>query len=138
MMKKGDRVLYISLVVLIASAALLSLLHYRSGVGVSDDSMTLDVSINGTVVRSVNLAEITEETLLKIPCGDGFNTISINRERVRIVSADCPNGDCLREPALTSDRGVIVCLPHKLTLKLRKTKAENTQRGETSFDAISY
>ena len=138
MMKKGDRPLYLSLIVLILLSGAAAAFHYAGGGKASGGGMTLDISVKGRVVRSVNLAEIKEDTLIKIQCGDGCNIISVDRERVRMASADCRGGDCLREPALTSDRGIIVCMPHKLTLKLRAASGKTEPKGAVSFDALSY
>ena len=137
MMKKGDRALYLSLIVLIALSGAFAAFHYTGGTKPAVDDMTLEISQNGKISRSVNLAEIKEDTLIKVPCKDGFNIISVDKDRVQMASADCPGGDCLREPALTSDRGIIVCLPHKLTLKLRKTSGA-LQKEPKSLDALSY
>lgn len=137
-MKKGDKILYLLLIALTALSASFAAVHYSGGGKAAQDNMTLDISVNGKVIRSISLSEIKEETLIKIPCADGHNIISVSRERVRMVSADCRGGDCLREPSLTSDRGIIVCMPHKLTLKLRRASGKSKHKEAVSLDAISY
>jgi hypothetical protein len=48
-----------------------------------------------------------------------------------MVSADCPGGDCVRAGTIKNAGESVVCLPHKLTVRLTTESARET-------DAVSY
>ena len=48
----------------------------------------------------------------------GYNILMIGPGGVRIIEADCSGQDCVRASAIHSAGGTIVCLPHKLLVRL--------------------
>ena len=48
----------------------------------------------------------------------GTNTVKIEGGAVAVVSADCPDRLCVRTRAARYDGESIICLPHRLTVKV--------------------
>lgn len=134
-MKKYDKSIYaavalVSLVFLSAPYLFQRISGQAKGGGVS--GALLEISYDGHVVDRIDMAEVHEETSLELHGGGGSNVLEISPGGVRMVSADCPGGDCLRMAPLVSAKGAIVCLPHKLTVKLRMSNDGNT------LDAVTH
>lgn len=60
------------------------------------------------------------------------NTCIIEKGKVRMVWADCPDQICVHTASISRDGGSIVCLPNKIVLEIR-SKA----RRDQEVDSIS-
>ena len=49
----------------------------------------------------------------------GFNIIRVERGRIAVVSADCPDGACVRRGWISYAGGGAVCLPHRLVVRIK-------------------
>ena len=49
----------------------------------------------------------------------GFNIIRVERGRIAVVSADCPDGACVRRGWISHAGGGAVCLPHRLVVRIK-------------------
>jgi hypothetical protein len=125
-MKKYDPALY----AILAFIFILSCVNAFS-ISRGDGDLTLEVTYDGVEVMSSPLRRFSERQNIEFRCQDKFNIISAGADGVRMVSADCPGGDCLRTREINSAGGIIVCMPHKLIVKL-------TSRKDGAFDAMSY
>lgn len=80
----------------------------------------------GTVVRVTVDGEvygeypIDEENRVKVECEgeNGFNEIVIEGGKASVVSADCPDGLCIKQRAVSRTGESIICLPHKLVITI--------------------
>lgn len=133
-MKKHDRVLYSALAVvflLSSAASAWAILTGRQLGGV-----VLEVQVDGVVVDRIALSEPRGEGIeeIRTVSGDrGFNAFETGPDGVRMVSSDCRGGDCLSMPPVKAPGTVIVCLPHKLILRL---VGKLPERG--AVDVVSY
>ena len=59
----------------------------------------------------------------------GHNTVSIRGSSVTVTESDCPSHDCERFGAISQSAQSIVCLPHRLLIRIS---------GETEIDAVLY
>jgi hypothetical protein len=132
-MKQKDKRLYLILFLLIAAAAFLT-----SGQRGGNGDLSLEISVDGRVARSLALSDTAPGTSIILRQGGGMNELVISGDSVRMVSADCPGGDCLKMAPLTSERGAIVCLPHKLVLKLRAKDGRKPSNPDDAIDAVTY
>ncbi|MDR1137698.1 MAG: NusG domain II-containing protein [Synergistaceae bacterium] len=126
MMKRYDPMLYAFL----AFIFMLSCVNVFSS-SRGDEDLTLEVTLDGAEIMRSPLRRFSGRKEIEFRRGDGFNIISAGEDGVRMVSADCPGGDCLRTRAINSAGGIIVCIPHRLTVKL-------TSRQDSVLDAVSY
>ena len=86
---------------------------------------------DGVCIYSVYLSEVKDPYELTIPYGEGYNIIQIERGRIAIKEADCPDGICVQTGWISDSALPIVCLPHKLVIRL-----ENVSALSEGFDAV--
>lgn len=93
----------------------------------SADSV-VEVTVAGSHYASYPLFKDGE---YKIAADYGYNTIVIESGQVWVKEADCPNKDCMHFGKMNKEGQVILCLPHKLAVRI-------IGLGEGGSDAISY
>ena len=72
---------------------------------------------------------------LTVESDAGVNIIQIEPGQIRILEADCPDQVCVQAGWLTDSAAPIVCLPHRLVIRLEKTAAGN--QTDLQIDAVS-
>ena len=50
--------------------------------------------------------------------GSGANTVQVERGRIRISAADCPDQVCVKQGWISGGAVPIICLPHRLTIEI--------------------
>lgn len=115
-------------------AAVLSVLfaHAFAGGGDSEHCNVLVHDADG----QVHVLDLSEDTVLEITTALGSNTIVVEEGTVRISDADCPQGDCTRQSAISRPGEQIICLPHRLWIEI--VPADGSSAGEMDVDAVSY
>lgn len=73
---------------------------------------------DGVCIRSVDLSAVTETEYYTVESAAGSNVIEIAPGRIRILEADCPDQVCVESGWLADSAAPIVCLPHKLVIRL--------------------
>jgi hypothetical protein len=121
--KRYDPALYAILALIFALSCAYVPLAGRGG-----GEMTIEVVRDGKTEFRAPLGDVPE--MLEFRGPEGYNAIS-SVEGVRMVSADCPGGDCIRAGTIKNAGESIICLPHRLTVKLTKESA-------SEMDAVSY
>ena len=61
---------------------------------------------------------LDKDTTLEVSTSLGTNTVAVEAGSVRMAKADCPNGNCLQQHALTTPGAQIICLPHQLWIEV--------------------
>lgn len=69
---------------------------------------------------------LTEDVSVVISAHDGVNTLVIRGGRAYIGDADCPDGICVDHSPVSHVGETIVCLPHKLVIKIESESSEKT------------
>ncbi|MBO4848014.1 MAG: NusG domain II-containing protein [Clostridia bacterium] len=70
-----------------------------------------------------------DDMSVEIVTGDGHvNTLVIAGGRASVVSADCPDKLCVKQPAISRTGETIICLPHRLVIRIE---------GESGVDTAS-
>ncbi len=80
-----------------------------------------NIYLDGECIRSIDLAKVTEPETISVSCGAGSNIIYVEPGRIRVLEADCPDQICVGSGWLTDSAMPIVCLPHKLVIRLETT-----------------
>lgn len=115
-MKKNDFYLIaVLLLIAVAGFALFSLLQ-QSG----DTAVLL---IDGAETARFPLAKNTEQV---IATDKGSNTLVIADGKAYVREADCPDGICAAHRPISKVGETIVCLPHKVVIKVESVAAEQT------------
>ena len=124
MKKKYDPVIYLVLAALFAASVFCAAYTGHGG-----DGLVIEALREGEAVVLGSLGEMGGTSMTFGEPGN-FNEITIG-EGVRMVSADCPGGDCLRAGEIKKNGELIVCVPNRLMIRL-----VSSRRPE--IDAVSY
>ena len=112
MKKTSFWIILIAAVAVLAAAAAIWL-HSRSPGAVAN------IYLNGECIRSVDLSRVTEPETMTVSGQVGDNVILIERGRICVEHADCPDQICVHMGWLTSEGGMpIVCLPNRLVIEI--------------------
>ncbi len=112
--KRADGVL--AAVLLLAAAAL-----FVAGFVLKDKGRFVMVFHGEEQIGSYALSEDVE---YEIRTEEGTNTLCIRDGEAFISAADCPGGDCMRMGRIGEAGGSIVCLPHRLVIRIESGEGE--------------
>ena len=107
-MKNRTWVLIFAVVIVLCAAAMLLLPRGGEQVGVFQ---------NGRLLYTIDPDRVTESYELRVTYEAGESVIHVGPDGIWVVSADCPNGDCLRHGPLTRRGTPIVCLPERIVIR---------------------
>lgn len=79
-----------------------------------------NVYVDGELVYSVDLNEVDAPFTKEIVTEYGKNVLKIERGRIQVSDADCDNKECVRTGYISDSSAPIVCLPHRLVIKIEK------------------
>lgn len=114
-------------VLLAVSAALTVWLYFRRAPGT-----VANIYKDGECVRSIDLKLVTAPYSFTISDERGENTILVEPGRICVIYADCPDGVCVDAGWLSDSASPIVCLPHRLVIRL-----EASAQAADALDAVS-
>ena len=83
---------------------------------------------DGALIKSIDLSDVPEPYSFSVT-GAGFNVIEVEQGRIRVSDADCSDKSCVRQGWASGGAVPLVCLPHRLVIKLEGGEAPG-------FDAI--
>ena len=79
------------------------------------------ISRDGVLLEEIDLSRVDEPYSLTLEDESGRNVLSVERGRVRVSEADCPDQVCVKQGWVSNGAVPIVCLPHKLVVELAGT-----------------
>jgi hypothetical protein len=115
-MKKGDKItaIVIACIIVISSIGVFAYMNIVKG-----SHHIAEIKQDGKVIRTIDLDKIDTAEEIKITYKDGYNIIRIEKGRIRIVDADCPDKLCVKTGWITESGQSVICLPHKLIIKIQ-------------------
>lgn len=112
-MKQGDRVLA-AIILIFGVVAVAWWLRPASG------DLVAEIKLNGQVIKTINLSQVQEPYQFTIHAGqEQYNVVRVERGRIRVVEANCPNQIDVKQGWITAPGQTIVCLPHRLVITIR-------------------
>lgn len=112
-MKKGD----IVLIALLGVLGLASWLYINS---LKSDRVAALILQDGVVIHEIDLSTVQEPFQIRVEDGQaGYNIIEIERGRVRVVEANCPEQVDVLQGWISEPHQSLVCLPHRLVVKIK-------------------
>ena len=133
--RRGDRIVYTGVAVVFIASLVLSFSLFAPSW--TSRGVSYEVLADGVRIRAGTLPDSPDDIFeLTVESGGGYNILSIAPDGVAIVSADCRGGDCLRFPRTGRPGGTIVCLPHRLVVRI--TGGTGDEQGEGALDAVAY
>ena len=106
-MKKAD-FLIIGIAIILAGVFFLFTINGKRG-------DTAQVLVDGEVVAEYTL---DAEVETRIETDNGFNVLKIHNGKVSVSEADCDNQICVRHTEISKSGESIICLPHKLMIRI--------------------
>ena len=76
------------------------------------------ISRDGVLLEEIDLSQVDEPYSLTLEDDSGRNVLSVERGRVCVSEADCPDQVCVKQGWVSNGAVPIVCLPHKLVVEL--------------------
>ena len=76
------------------------------------------ISRDGVLLEEIDLSRVDEPYSLTLEDESGRNVLSVERGRVCVSEADCPDQVCVKQGWVSNGAAPIVCLPHKLVVEL--------------------
>jgi hypothetical protein len=73
---------------------------------------------NGVLIDSIDLSSVAEPYVINIRGSDGTNVIAVERGRIRMQEAGCPDKTCVRQGWISGGVTPIICLPNRLIVRL--------------------
>ena len=78
------------------------------------------VMLNGECIREIDLSKVTEGYEFTVEGKIGKNVIEVEKGRIRVREAQCPDQICVNQGWLDHGAIPIVCLPNQLTIQLEE------------------
>lgn len=82
------------------------------------DGKSAEISVDGEVVRTIDLSTVKEAERFEIRTEYGVNVITVEPGRICVSDADCRDHYCVRQGWLSTRLTPIVCMPHKLMIRI--------------------
>ena len=73
---------------------------------------------DGECIRTIELDRVDAPFSFTVEWEGGYNLIEVERGRIRISAADCPDQICVNQGWISDSTVPIVCLPHKLMIEI--------------------
>lgn len=94
------------------------------------------VTVDGTLLGTYSLLEDQE---IPVQTDYGWNLVVIEGGAVYMEEADCPDGYCIQQGRIASQRSTIICLPHRLVVEVTGESAlDNAAQESSQPDAVTY
>lgn len=109
---KIKMIVFLLIAAVAVSAAVLLL---RGG---SAPSPVARITRDGVLLEEIDLDRVDEPWSFTLEDGSGTNTVQVERGRIRISEADCPDQVCVNRGWISDSTVPIICLPHKLMIEI--------------------
>lgn len=90
-------------------------------------SLQLQILIDGELTDTYELTDEAQKIIL-----DTGNVIVIEERQVYMKDASCPDGLCMKQGHISRAGESIICLPHKLVLRLVDNATNSNTNSDTS------
>lgn len=115
-MKKGDKIASLIIVILIIISTA-GVFIYKSQM--KSSSKIALIKQDGKLIKTINLETVKshEEFTIKYKNND-FNKIIVEKGKIRIIDANCPDKICVKKGWISQPGENIICLPHRLIISI--------------------
>ena len=98
-----------------AVAASAAWLLFRNG---STNSPVARITRDGVLLEEIDLDKVEAPRSFTLEDGSGSNTVVVEKGRICISEADCPDQVCVNRGWISDETVPIICLPHKLMIEI--------------------
>jgi len=128
MLTKGDKILFFCIILL----SLIIFVAFQV-YGFADGKTYVLIEANGKLYQKVSLGKDGPNLTIHVPVATGENIVEIDRDRVKMLYAQCPDQDCIRQGWISRPGQIIVCLPNKMVIKIQSDKYVSGDVDEVTF-----
>ena len=101
------------LVLLLAGSAAFLMLRPKG------EGQVARISLDGQVVQEIDLSRVEQPYTLTLEGPGGFsNTITVEKGRICVSKAGCPDQICVHQGYISDGTTPIVCLPNRLIIEI--------------------
>ena len=123
-MKRGDKAMLFIFIALL----LLTLTSYFISRLYQTEKLVAEIRSDGVLIKEVPLSkELSEEIVVEYK--NGKNIIIVENDKIAVISADCPDKDCVRRGWLRFRGDFAICLPNHLSIRVL---------GSDEVDAVTF
>lgn len=84
------------------------------------DGVVAEIYLDGELVRKISLSDVDKPYTFEVEGEDGIvNVISVEKGRICVSDADCPDGLCVKQGWRSGGVTPIVCLPNRLVINFK-------------------
>ena len=113
-MSRSVKVILAALVLLLAGSAAFLLLRPKS------EGHVARITLDGQVVEEIDLSRVEQPYTLTVDGPGGFsNTITVEKGRICVSKAGCPDQICVHQGYISDGSQPIVCLPNRLIIQIQ-------------------
>ena len=87
---------------------------------------------NSKLIKTISLDDVEEPYTIRIENGDGYNILRVEKGRIRVEEASCPDKLCVNMGFRDNSLLPITCLPNHLVIKIQKDEDHKT------LDDVAY
>lgn len=108
---------------------------YSSGSGGAFAVVSVDGEEYGTY-------SLEKEQVIHVDSEYGHNTLTVEKGRIRMTEADCPDGYCMgqykKSGGIDSSNQTIICLPNRVSVSIKAKNRGGTEAGSSEGpDAVT-
>ena len=107
------KVIVLLLIAAVAVSAAVLLLR-----GGSAPSPVARITRDGVLLEEIDLETVDQPRSFTLEDGSGTNTVQVERGRIRVSEADCPDQVCVNQGWISDGTAPIICLAHKLMIEI--------------------
>lgn len=123
-MTKGDKILIVAVIIINVIS-----LWLVKNVAFNQNSKYISVQVNGEEIKRIIFDKNMVGKQIPIETEYGYNLLEIGDEKVRVIEADCPDKLDVKQGYISRVGEVIVCLPNRLVIEIKGTRAETNVDG---------
>lgn len=127
MLTKGDKIV---IVFILLSSFLIFTGFQVYGFGNAQTYAQIEVS--GAPYQKISLGDNGPSMYVEVQGVLGKSIIEVDKNRVRVISAPCPDKDCIRQGWITKPGQMSVCLPNRVVVKM------TSQSVDKDTDAVTF
>ena len=79
---------------------------------------------NSKLVEKIDLSQVEQEREITISGKNGKNVILVDKNSIKMLSAECPDKVCVNHGELKKGGAPIICLPNKLVIRWENSTDE--------------
>lgn len=124
-MTYGDKIVIASIIIIsLFSMLFINVFLY------GDIGQAVIIEVDGQFYAKYNFSELNYPKHVEIKTQYGYNKVEIQKNRVRVVEADCPDKIDVKAGWISKENQMLVCLPNRVVIRITG--------GKELFDGLTY